>query len=1043
MAANRPEDQSTVVQVFNEDDQALSPDERREKFFESVSSALEQASDRQIAVVKLKAQGREIWRPAINLERRIFEQVFLGKEPETGSDEAANEIIMADAYDAEVHLFERGGRAEQRGEFYPYLLTEEAENGLLKCGIDLLPFQIFSERSIEETLKLNPEHVTRHCLWNTLQQTLPDNGEEALAQLGLKAVAGVAAKKRMLAKIAKLYELNIRLHVTNNNGVHSRVYKGSDHPKDELQIGMISGHFFPNFKHSPKANGFPADINTLITKNKLGGPEHDRFSRGTYDFSRRGMTISTANLLKKLHEHGYTKPITNDAAQRLGLARTIAELKGRNPFIDDLFIPLPDHVNEVVDEFPDDADNIAEDETACKSDDQEPLSVFYADFESFEDDSGRHVPYLACATPRGGGYVLSAANPRVIRTDSDESLGKALLLSICKQCQTKNVRIYFHNLRYDANFLYDAGITSLQSIESDGRLYQIKGQFRVGDKTFKLSIRDTFSYLPVKLASFHSMFDIPDGEKWKDFPYELFTRQTLGSPLASNNLFAADDLEKIPIQYKKNDRVEMYRFAHDYCAQDCKVLQAGFDKFRESSAELGLDIDDTMTAASFAVAYMQKEDVLAGVEPLSGSVRAYVQESVVGGRVCVRGNEPIHYVAKTGDANTHIVDFDAVSLYPSAMAKVCGLPIGHPEKFMGDPPEGDCFYVATVRVLAIGKELNMSTLSKVRPNGRHWGKGSVQVGDVLILNSVQIESARLHQGVEFEFIGGLRWPSGWNPRIRETINKLFQWRLRLKEEKNPLEIVVKLIMNSFYGKLAQRPHDSKVRWIRGSEKEALLIAAEAGTGFTYLEAANRKRTLWKLKYSSPDVDHSNQAHCGSLILGMSKEIMYQVTSPLDDDIMYTDTDSMMLSAGALARLNRPDLIGKGMGQFHTDLKWNDSNCKGGVVTAVEAWFLAKKTYVLKVVNSEAPGEVQYHVRAKGIPNSTILATCEEEGCNPIQLYERLYRQGVTFDLTLGRPCFKQHATSIVTLKDFKRQVGPFKAQPCELTDEELDGILFD
>ena len=135
------------------------------------------------------------------------------------------------------------------------------------------------------------------------------------------------------------------------------------------------------------------------------------------------------------------------------------------------------------------------------------------------------------------------------------------------------------------------------------------------------------------------------------------------------------------------------------------------------------------------------------------------------------------------------------------------------------------------------------------------------LGDVY-KRQVQIESAKRWQEVEFEFVGGIRWPKGWNTKIRETIKNLFEWRLRLKAEKNPLESIVKLIMNSAYGKLAQKPHDEKIKWVRGDRDKALEKACEAGSGLIYLESANRDRTLWKIKYRIPQTRHQNYAHCG-------------------------------------------------------------------------------------------------------------------------------------------------------------------------------------
>jgi hypothetical protein len=977
-----------------------------------------------IPLVKFVANGRTVWRPADKVLNGLNKIILNEKTTNTASDAEMVEILENDVYDFDIKMADRPGYADLAGNFYPFLLTNEAEQGLLRCGIDLKPCQIFSEKSLEETLKTDPEHVTKHCLWNTLQKLLPDKGERALVQLGLKTVAGVAAKKRVLNKIAKIYNVNIRLHETKNSGVHCRLYKGDKNSKEEIRIGYISDHFFPNLSFKPTIQGKPADINKLIAEKQLGGSKHDEVARGDVYFRYRdGLEISTANILKKLQEAGYAKPFPPEFAERLALSRTISELKGRNPFIQDLLIPKVSICSEAENESDE------TDESEVSDNDKDELSVFYADFETFKDADRRHIPYIACAIQRGGGDVFCVGNPLAIKEDWDYSLGRALLTKICNRSKTKNVRVYFHNLRYDANFLYDSGLKRMSTIEQGSRLYELKGLFYVEETCFNVSIRDTYSYLNCKLSEFPKMFDMQSGNKWSNFPYDIFCRKTLSDVRVDKNLFTFSEFSQIPKQYVDGGFVDMYRFAIDYCSQDVRVLQEGFDIFRQTSMELNIDIDGPMTAASFAVEYLKKEGVLDRVEPLDGAVRAYVQESVVGGRVCLRGNEPIHYVANNENIGSQLVDFDAVSLYPSAMATIPGLPIGHPSNFDGAPPDDDNFYVATVIVRFIGKELHMSTLSSKKQDGtRLWGKESVKVGDVVVLNRLQIEDARLHQGVEFEFVGGLRWADGYNNKIRETITKLFEWRLRLKAEKNPLERVVKLIMNSAYGKFGQKPHDERVRWLYSDETKALTVAANAGTGFIYLEAVNRKKTIWKLKYNNPDFKHSNRAHCASLILARSKSIMYQVTTPLDDEILYTDTDSMILPKEALSKLNRPDLVGEQMGQFHSDLSWSGVEGKEGEVTSSEARILAKKTYVLRLENSKLPGSFQYHFRAKGIPNETIEIYCREDRITPLELYERIGDLGVTFDLTKGRPRFKQNPTSVVTLNDFQRKLGPFEVK---------------
>ena len=52
---------------------------------------------------------------------------------------------------------------------------------------------------------------------------------------------------------------------------------------------------------------------------------------------------------------------------------------------------------------------------------------------------------------------------------------------------------------------------------------------------------------------------------------------------------------------------------------------------------------------------------------------------------------------------------------------------------------------------------------------------------------------------EFDIIDGYYFDSGRNNEINNVINKLYGLRLKLKDDNNPAEVVIKLLMNSMYG----------------------------------------------------------------------------------------------------------------------------------------------------------------------------------------------------------------------------------------------------
>ena len=56
------------------------------------------------------------------------------------------------------------------------------------------------------------------------------------------------------------------------------------------------------------------------------------------------------------------------------------------------------------------------------------------------------------------------------------------------------------------------------------------------------------------------------------------------------------------------------------------------------------------------------------------------------------------------------------------------------------------------------------------------------------------------------------------------------------------------------------------------------------------------------------------------------------------------------------------------------------------------------------INKNGDKEIGYHIRMKGIPNSTILYECEKQGyLTPYDLYIDLYNgEKISFDLTNGR-----------------------------------------
>jgi hypothetical protein len=157
--------------------------------------------------------------------------------------------------------------------------------------------------------------------------------------------------------------------------------------------------------------------------------------------------------------------------------------------------------------------------------------------------------------------------------------------------------------------------------------------------------------------------------------------------------------------------------------------------------------------------------------------------------------------------------------------------------------------------------------------------------------------------------------------------------------------------------------------------------------------------------------------------------MVCLVSDLKIDMYYTDTDSTHLDNSKISLLEEEyrelygrELIGKDMGQFHTDF---DSDYLKGEILAKNSIFLGKKCYIDELVGTKKddfmptpnPNEIDYHIRLKGVPNQAILHYCEKNNLTPYQLYQKLYMgDKVEFDMCCSnkKVMFKFHNNNTIT-----------------------------
>ena len=698
--------------------------------------------------------------------------------------------------------------------------------------------------------------------------------------------------------------------------------------------------------------------------------------------------------------------------------------------------------------------------------------VFYADCESDVVTNNVHKAIYIAWTERNSNVIHGAH-------------GEDCLDQFFNAIPNKSI-VYFHNLGYDSRLMSSFNIT--QAIDKNSRV--MSEDIKYNGKTIKL--KDSYSILSMKLARFPKTFGLECGAK-EMFPYRYYTIERMKTncgiiseagtdeiPQNWNQQQFEDNLKKIGAD-NGNGTFDMLKYVEFYCKQDVRILQQGFDKFRYDTLNgpIAMDVDDFLTAPAIANAYF-KQHIYSQAEDMyeySGITREFIQQCVYGGRCMTRDNLK-WYVTKT------LNDFDAVSLYPSAMKRlyvVNGTPkvmtkdmlntayllshtAGEQEQVSSSKPISA--YCVHINITKVGINRHFPLIVKKDPITKT--NRNVNECCEMYVDNIMLEDLIKYQGIECEIISGLYWTGKKDFTMQDVIQKLHELRCEYKVTKNPMQEIIKLIMNSAYGKTIQKPiksttvykkvqtfetkyrsYKNKVETNKSKQffeehKDRIRVDAEgreyirlqATPAQSYIEKNHAKikeaydinTNLVGIVTNKQIDDFFTPTLMGVQILSMSKRLMNEVMCTAEDNdipIYYQDTDSMhiendlipLLADKFRERFGR-ELIGKNLGQFHNDFDELDHN-----PVSIESYFLGKKAYIDKLTNDN--NEIAYHIRMKGVTGSCIELEAERQFNGEVMsLYKHLAdNKHLKFNLTDVAPKFKSNKNrTVCNITDFKRTI---------------------
>lgn len=667
----------------------------------------------------------------------------------------------------------------------------------------------------------------------------------------------------------------------------------------------------------------------------------------------------------------------------------------------------------------------------------------YFDFETYKDSKNRHVAYLLCA------YY---ENEKISKSFYGPDCALEFLKSI-----NYDARLIAHNVSYDYRFIIDH-LYNVNEISRGNKLIGCSAKFN----KFNIKIKDSYHLLGMGLSKFPKVFGLKSIKEV--MPYDIYNLDNLNKKWVDYEecikYVKKDDIEQFNDNLKKWDllsdnKVDIITYSVKYCEIDVELLHKGYTIFKGWMNEhFKINIEDCLTIASLAHQYLINTNCYDEIYELSGVPQMFIQGCVVGGRCMCNNNEKQTFnILDKFDKYTHkrMQDFDAVSLYPSAMKRMKGFLKGCPkviENLSYDYIKNYDGYFVEIKINKVGIKRAFSLMSYKNEEGIRMFTNDME-GKIIKVDKTTLEDLIKFQKIEFEIIRGYYFNEGFNNKINEVIEYIFSKRLELKamvyyeknkddkfekeicllddeerenfikklkknnisyQESNPAELTYKLIMNNAYGKSIMKPIETETKLFTREKEFEVYI----DRNYNWINSYNKfgkNNNKYKVKIIKKLDDHYNIAHVGVEILSMSKRIMNEVMTIAEDNnlkIYYQDTDSMHIEQQDIKILQEQfnktyerELIGKNMGQFHSD--FDLKGCED--VYASRSLFLGKKSYIDELKGIDEKGNIKtgYHIRMKGIPNSCIEYTTKKEGYEtPFDLYLDLYNgKEISFDLCEG------------------------------------------
>lgn len=616
------------------------------------------------------------------------------------------------------------------------------------------------------------------------------------------------------------------------------------------------------------------------------------------------------------------------------------------------------------------------------------------------------------------------------------------------RAQPLAIRVYFFNLGYDKSFLCEQFDEVYNYMGSGKNCKGFTGKLDMDEgPDICIYFRDAMALLTGSLASVPETYAIPNEDKGA-IPYHFYNRDSMNPdhpdtttitieqwekvldvmPPSSRTKFIDYANEKGYLVYNENSVIFYHKEAMmDYCENDVKLQRLGRLSYNKGISETSTyiprphqDYTNSGVARSVVTASGQYD----GCVELHGEASEYVRQGCYGGVTMLKNNRKQHYIGK-------LTYSDQNSLYPSAMIALGGVPVGLPKRLYNlyfEPQvfdEETCDFISGIECLhrRIKTDYNFACSLRVkilnlpfkpgitflfRQNGveREYTNNITPDNPLIFMLSKQTwllltEFYGCVPGVDFTLIDGLMWEKRSNS-MAKSMGKPYWARKKYQVEGNKARAaVLKLVLNSIWGKDMQKTYHDVICIKRASVLDEELH--NSGNRIHKFSAINEDKSLMLVKHFTKKIPKS-RAHVSQETLGMAKYIMWRWHDAVyksGGDILYSDTDSSIMPLKDYHNAVKYFKEKYGFSPDGDDEEYGDRKNPPGTMHpefdekntshASEYIGIAKKVYWIECVRIDGTKYESFKFKGVTNPKQTILYYCSTLGITVKEFFLSLLR----------------------------------------------------